>query len=148
MNVQIQNFISGKRIAVVGASQANPKTKFGNMAAKELKRRGYQVFYVHPQAEIIDGEQAYHHLSELAGRVDGLLLSLPAAKGLEVLRQAAGAGIRNVWVQAGGESPELIGLGEELKLNLVTGKCILLYATPVKGFHVIHRLVARVTGQL
>ena len=44
------------------------------------------------------------------------------------------AGIGNVWVQQGGESPELIKLGEDLNLNMVAGKCILMYATPVRGF--------------
>ena len=74
--------------------------------------------------------------------------SLPASKGAAVLGDAAAAGLRNVWVQKGGESPELIHLGEELKLNLVTGKCILMYAQPVRSFHTIHRFIARVSGKL
>jgi len=148
MNTTIQEFITGKRIALVGASRANPSSKFGNMAAAELKRRGYEVCFVHPQADTIDGEQAYPNLSALKGRVDGVLVSLPAAKGMQVLREAASAGILNVWVQQGGESAELIHLGEELKLKLVTGKCILMYAQPVRGCHAIHRFVNRVSGQL
>ena len=47
MNTQIQKFISGKRVAILGASRTNDKYKFGNMAAAELKRRGYEV---HPGA--------------------------------------------------------------------------------------------------
>jgi predicted CoA-binding protein len=148
MNTQIQEFITGKRIAVVGASRTNDKYKFGNMAATELKRRGYEVYFVHPQAESINGETVFPNLNALKGRVDGVLVSVPAAKGADVLRDAAAAGILNVWLQLGGESPELVKLGEELKLNLVTGKCILMYAQPVRGFHVIHRFVARVSGQL
>ena len=148
MNTRIQDFISGKRIAIVGASRTNDKYKFGNMAGIELKRRGYEVYFVHPQAESINGEETYPSLSALRGRVDGVLVSVPAAKGADVLRGAAAVGVRNVWVQQGGESTELIRLGEELKLNLVTGKCILMYAQPVRGFHVIHRFVARLGGQL
>lgn len=147
MDTHIQAFITGKRIAVIGASRTN-KNKFGNMAAAELKRRGYEVCFVHPQAETIDSEAVYPNLSVLEGQVDGVLVSLPAEKGADVLRDAAAAGISNVWVQQGGESAELIKLGEELKLNLVAGKCILLYAEPVRGFHSIHRFVARLTGQL
>jgi predicted CoA-binding protein len=148
MNTQIQEFISGKKIAVVGASRTNDKYKFGNMAALELKRRGYQVYLVHPQAASINGQATYPSLSALKGQVDGVLVSLPAAKGADILREAAAQGLRNVWVQLGGESPELIKLGEELKLNLVTGKCILMYALPVRSFHMIHRFVARLGGQL
>jgi predicted CoA-binding protein len=148
MNTRIREFISGKRIAVVGASRTNDKYKFGNMAAVELKRRGYEVFFVHPQAQTINGEATYPSLSALKSKVDGVLVSVPASKGMAVLQEAAAAGFRNVWVQAGGESPELIRLGEELKLNLVTGKCILMYAQPVRSFHMIHRFIARVSGQL
>jgi uncharacterized protein len=148
MNTQIQDFITARRIAIVGASRTNDKYKFGNMAAAELKRRGYEVFMVHPQAKTINDEATYPSLDVLKGRVDGLLVSVPAAKGAEVLREAAAAGIRNVWVQQGGESPELIKMGEKLKLNLVTGKCFLMYAQPVRSFHSIHRFIARLSGQL
>ena len=147
MDIGIQEFIAGKRIAVVGASRTS-KTKFGNMAAAELKRRGYEVYFVHPQAESINGETAYPNLGAVSGKVDGVLISLPADKGADVLRDAAAAGIRNVWIQQGGDSAELIDLGRELNLNLVAGRCILLYAEPIRGFHSIHRFVARVTGQL
>ena len=148
MDTSIQEFISGKRIAVVGASRSNGKNKFGNIAATELKRRGFQVYLVHPHAETIDGQATYPNLSALRGQVDGVLLSVPAAKGTDVLQEAAAVGFRKVWVTQGGESTELIKLGEELKLNLVTGKCILMYAQPVRGFHVIHRFITRLSGQL
>ena len=148
MDTRIQEFISGKRIALVGASRSNDKNKFGNMAADELKRRGYQVCLVHPQAKTINGEKVYPNLAALQGKVDGLLVILPAAKSAPVLREAAALGIRNVWLQQGAESPELIELGEELNLNMVTHKCILMYAQPVRSFHTIHRFIARVTGQL
>jgi uncharacterized protein len=148
MNTSVQEFISGKRIALVGASRTNDKYKFGNMAAAELKRRGYEIFFVHPLAETINGETTFPSLSALAGKVDSVLVCIPAAKGAQVLQDAAAAGHRNVWIQQGGESPELIELGKELGLNLVTGKCILMYAQPVRGYHTIHRFIARVTGQL
>jgi uncharacterized protein len=148
MNTNIQEFISGKRIAVVGASRSNDKYKFGNMAAAELKRRGYKIFFVHPQTETIHGEATFPSLSALSGKVDCVLVSLPASKGAGVLGEAAAAGLRNVWVQQGGESPELIQLGEKLNLNMVTGKCILMYAQPVRSFHMIHRFITRVSGNL
>lgn len=147
MNTTVQAFISGKRIAVVGASRTD-KNKFGNIAAGELKRRGYQVYLVHPGAESIFGEAAYPSLSSLQGQVDSVLVSLPAEKGAGVLREAAVVGIRNVWVQQGGESPDLVKLGEDLNLNLVTGRCILMYAQPVLGFHGVHRFVTRLSGKL
>jgi len=148
MDTRFQEFFSGKRIAIVGASRTNDKYKFGNMAAAELKRRGYEIFFVHPQAETINGEATFPSLGALTGKVDGVLVSVPASRSGPVLKEAAAAGLRNVWIQQGGESPELIQLGQQLKLNLVTGKCILMYAGPVRSFHTIHRFIARMSGKL
>jgi predicted CoA-binding protein len=148
MNTQIQEFMSGKRIALLGASRTNDKYKFGNMAAAELKRRGYEVYLVHPQAETINGMATYPSLGELKGQVDCALVSLPADKSAGVLREAAAAGITNVWIQQGGESQELIEMGKDLKLNLVTGKCFLMYAQPVPSYHAIHRFLVKLSGQL
>ena len=53
---------------------------------------------MHLQAESIDGQAAYQNLSALRGQVDGVLVSLPATKGDDVLREAASVGTRNVWV--------------------------------------------------
>jgi hypothetical protein len=33
-------------------------------------------------------------------------------------------------------------------LNLVGGKCILMYAQPVRSFHWLHRAVVKLGGQL
>ena len=65
MNTHIQEFISGKRIALAGASRTIDKCKFGNMAAAELKRRGYEVCLVHSQAEAISDFATYPSLSAL-----------------------------------------------------------------------------------
>lgn len=146
MNPSIQDFIDGKRIALAGASRSGKK--FGNAAYKELVARGYQVYLVHPEAKEIEGEPCYPNLASLKGKVDGILVCLPASQGTLILREAAALGLRNVWLQQGAETPELIALGRELGLNLVHGKCILMYAPPVRSFHLFHRGFVKLIGQL
>jgi len=146
MNSTIQEFVNGKRIALAGASRTG--NKFGNAAYKELTTRGYEVYLVHPEAQEVEGVPCYPNLASLPGEVDGVLVCLPASQGTGILREASGLGIRNVWVQQGGDSPELLSLGQELGLNLVSGKCILMYAPPVRSFHRFHRGFVRLIGQL
>ena len=146
MNASIQEFISGKRIALVGASRSGEK--FGNIAHKELKARGYEVFLVHPEAGEIDGAPCYSNLAALRGQVDGVLVSLPPSQAAEILREASAVGLQNVWLQNGAEAPQLLTLSQELGLKLVSGKCILMYAPPVRGFHWCHRAVVKLMGQL
>jgi hypothetical protein len=145
-NQAIEEFVSCQRIAVVGASRGGKK--FGNAAAKELKTRGYQVAIVHPEAKEIDGQPCYPNLTALQGQIDAVLLSVPAGQAASVMREAASLGIHHVWLQQGAESPELLALGEELGLSLVSKKCILMYAPPVKSYHGWHRGFVKLVGKL
>ena len=146
MNQAINDFINGKRIAVVGVSR-NVK-KFGNTIYTELKQRGYRVFAVNPTINEIAGDPCYPNLKALQGKIDGVLVCVPSSKGETVLREAAELGLHNVWLQQGADSPKLIKLGSELGLNMVSRKCILMYAPPVRSFHNFHRAIAKLFGQL
>lgn len=145
MNQAAKEFVEEKNVALVGVSR-NPQ-KFGQGVMRELITRGYQVYPVHPSAEEIGGVKCYPSLEALKGKVDAVWVGVKPDKGAEVLRSAAGIGVRKVWIQQGGESGELEKLGSELGLNLVTRKCILMYAEPVGPLHGIHRFFVRLFGQ-
>ncbi|MFN2150830.1 MAG: CoA-binding protein [Anaerolineales bacterium] len=145
MDQSIQNFVSKKKIAIVGASR--DCNKFGNSAAKELQARGYEVFYVHPEVNEIEGQPAYPNLEAIKDKVESVWISVSAEHGEAVLRDAAAAGLKNVWLQQGASNPELVELGKELNLELVAGKCILMYAEPVGSFHKFHQVIWKLIGQ-
>ena len=146
MDQAIQDFVNGKRIAVVGVSR--DKTKFGNTAFTELAARGYQVFAVHPTAQELAGARCYPNLAALQGQVDGALVVVSPQQAVSVLREADAIGLKNVWLQQGAESPEALALARDLGLYLVARKCVLMYAPPVRSFHAWHRAFARLFGQL
>jgi len=145
MNQAIQDFTQCKRLAVVGVSRTD--AKFGNSAYRELKQRGYDVVPIHPEMQTFDGDKCFSDFKALPDPVEAALISLPPAHVPDVLRQAAQADIRNVWLQQGAESPEAIQLGQELGLKLAHGGCILMYAGPVKGFHAFHGWVWKLIGR-
>ncbi len=145
MDQKIQDFIKSKRIAIVGASSVSGK--FGNAAAKELSERGYEVVYVHPHADEIDGQSVYPNLEAVKDKADVVWVCIPKEGGDAVLREAAEAGFSNVWLQQGASSPELVKVGQELNLDLVSGKCILMYAEPVGSIHKFHQVVWKLIGQ-
>ena len=146
MDKFIETFIQNKRLAVVGVSRSGKK--FGNIALKELKQRGYQVYLIHPQAQQIDGEPCYPSLSAVQGKVDAALISVPPKQALSVLNEASAAGIKNIWLQQGSESSEVLTQAKNLGLSVISGKCILMYAPPVRGAHGLHRFVMKLIGQL
>jgi predicted CoA-binding protein len=146
MKQAIEDFISCKRIALVGVSRSGKK--FGNTIQTELKERGYQVYIVHPEAQEIAGERCYPNLAALQGMVDGVLICVPPRHAGQVLREAVEVGLKKIWLQMGADSPEVLALARDLSVTPVSGKCILMYAQPVRSFHAWHRAFARLVGQL
>jgi predicted CoA-binding protein len=64
------------------------------------------------------------------------------------LKEAATAGIKNIWLQQGSESSEVLAQAKQLGLSVISGKCILMYAPPVRSWHGFHRFVMKLIGQL
>lgn len=146
MNQLIENFVGSKRLAVVGMSRSGKK--FGNMAGKELKAKGYEIFPVHPEAREIDGMSCYPDLKSLNGKVDGLWISVPSQKVSPILEEAAQIGLKNIWLQQGAWSTEVQTTIDRLNLQVVTKKCIMMYAQPVKSIHKFHRGIQYIFGGL
>jgi predicted CoA-binding protein len=142
----IIDFVAGKRVAVVGVSRY--AKKFGSSIYTELKGRGYQVFGVNPAVGEVSGDKCYPNLTALQGQVDGAVICIKPSSVEPVLREAAAIGLKNIWLQWGADTPENVKLGRELGLNLVSGKCILMYAEPVRSFHSFHRFFVKLFGKL
>jgi len=146
MNPLIEQFVSSKRIAVVGMSRSGKK--FGNMAAKELKAKGYEIYPVHPEAVEIDGFTCSPNLQSLTGKIDGVWISIPPKNVSPVLEEAAQIGLKNIWLQQGAWSAEVQQTIDQLNLPVVSKKCIMMYAPPVKSVHKFHRTIVGIFGGL
>ena len=146
MNPLIEQFVSSKRIAVVGMSRSGKK--FGNMAAKELKAKGYEIYPVHPETNEIDGFACYPGLKSLSGKIDGVWISIPPKNVPPVLEEAAQIGLKNIWLQQGAWSAEVQQTIDKLSLPVVSKKCIMMYAPPVKSVHKFHRTIKGIFGRL
>lgn len=142
----VDDFVSQKTLALVGMSRQSKK--FGNYAFRELTQRGYRVFPIHPVAENIEGEKCYPSLSQLPETVGGVVAVVPPAQTEKVVRDAAAAGIKRVWMQQGAGSPDAIRFCQENGISEVHGECILMFASPVKSVHNFHRWIWRLVGKL
>ncbi len=145
MDKKIEDFLKAKRLAVVGVSRSDKK--FGTAIYTELKARGFEVYGVNPQMESINGEKCYASVAELAGKVDGVVICMTPDKAVPVIREAAAAGMKRIWLQQGAQSLETARAASDAGVEPVTGKCILMYAGEVKSVHAFHRFFARLFGQ-
>lgn len=142
----VDGFLACRGLAVVGASRKG--NKFGNTILKELARKGYEVFPVHPDADRIDGRAAYPCLERLAGKVEGAVVVVPPAVTEKIVVEAADAGIKRLWLQQGAESEEAIRICGERGIDVVHGECILMFAEPAAFIHRLHRWINGVMGKL
>lgn len=142
----VQEFLSQKKLAVVGVSHTGKK--FSNIVYKELKSKGFQVFPVNPKIDNLNGECCYPNLQTLPEKVGGIVVITKSTETEKVVREASSLGIQNIWIQQGAESNEAIRFCKENKINVIHGECILMFAEPAVFFHRAHRWVWGVFGKL
>jgi len=141
----LEDFLAQKTLAVVGVSR--DRRKMGHAIFLDLKARGFRVFPVNPNAEKVGDERCYASLRLLPAPVDGALVVCPRAETERVVRDAAAAGIRRVWLQRGADTLAAVRLAEAAGLSVVAGECILMYAEPVGSVHRVHRFFRRLLGR-
>lgn len=120
----INNFITRKRFAIVGAS--NDRAKYGNKVYRDLRAKGYTVFPVNPKLELVEGDPCYPSLKDLNTPVDGVVSIVPPAVTEKIVQEAHDAGIKLIWMQPGAESQKAIELCRELGMTCVHDDCIMV----------------------
>jgi predicted CoA-binding protein len=111
-------------IALVGATD-NP-SKYGHTIYHDLKRKGYAVYPVNRQRETVDGDRAYAKLADLPQPPTIVNFVIPPRFTLHVLRQCLELGLKNVWLQPGAESPEVLEFIQEHDFNYLANACIMV----------------------
>jgi len=104
-------------VAIVGASA--DRAKFSNKAIHAHLRAGYAVFPVNPKEETIEGLKCYKSVVDIPVALDRVSLYLPPAVGIKILDDIARKGCKELWVNPGAESPELIQQAGTLGLNAI-----------------------------
>lgn len=105
-------------IAIIGAS--TNRRKYGNRAVRAYARQGYEIYPVHPTAESIEGHKAYRSILDVpVQELDRVSLYVPPAVGLAIIADIARTGAKEVWLNPGAESDELIARARALGLNVI-----------------------------
>ena len=104
-------------VAVIGASQ--DRRKFGNKAVRAYRECGYEVFPVNPKEATIEGLTAYPTLDAIDAPVDYVSLYVPPAVGVKLLPAIAAKQPKELWLNPGSESDELIEAAADLHLRTV-----------------------------
>jgi len=132
------DFLSSKRIAVTGVSR-NPAGHGSNVVYDRLVERGFEVFPVNPNAELIGDKPCYPDLASIPGGVDAVVIGTSPAHAQATIEQAVAAGITKVWmhrsVDAGSVDPSAVAYGREHGLTVIDGGCPLMFDPAADGGH-------------
>jgi predicted CoA-binding protein len=132
-------------IAIVGVSRR--RTKFGAIAYRALKDKGFTVFAIHPNLNDFDGDPCYRSLLDIKRPVDTVLVAAKPARIEDVVEQCCRIGARCLWFQQGGDYARLAQRAEDVGIQVVRDKCLLMYARNVGGIHAVHRYIWKLIGK-
>jgi len=140
----IKSFLDQKEIAIAGISR-KPE-KFGNTIFKELTGKGFHLHPIHPEITEHEGVQCYPSIEKLPSEVTALIICTKPDKTLQLVKDAIAKGIRYIWIQQGAKNEEAVDFALNQNINLVYGKCILMFADPVNSVHKFHRFISKLFG--
>ena len=122
---RIEAFLSEGPWAVVGAS--TDRSKYGNKVLRCYLQNGREAFPVHPKETEIEGLQAYPNLASLPEKPHGISIITPPHVTAAVVDEAAGLGIRHIWMQPGAEGEEALERAEAAGIEPIAGgPCLLV----------------------
>jgi predicted CoA-binding protein len=104
-----------RSVAIVGASGA--PHKFGNKAVRAYLRQGWTVYPVNPTEKTIEGLRVYPSVADLPAGVDRFSMYVPPAVGLTLLEAIKAQQPKELYINPGAESEELMSRAEALGLE-------------------------------
>jgi predicted CoA-binding protein len=148
----IDDFLAQKRIAVAGVSRQTGGAHSGNAVYLRLKARGYEVFAVNPNADMVEGDPCYHDLKSIPGGVDAVVIATAPDVAPAVAKECADLGIKRVWMHrsfgGGSVSKEAHELCRSSGIDCIAGGCPLMYGPTSDGGHRFMKVLAGLFGQL
>jgi uncharacterized protein len=112
-----------KVVAVIGAS--NDRHKFGNRAVRAYQQQGYTVIPINPHEQEVEGLKTYRSVLDVPGDIDMASFYVQPEVGEQVIAEVAQKGIREVWLNPGCDTDELIARAEALQLKPIVACSIM-----------------------
>ena len=104
-------------VAVIGASL--DRRKYGNKAVRAYRDAGHTVYPVNLKEAEIEGLKTYPEIGAVPQPLDFVSLYVPPAVGLKLLPAIAAARPKELWLNPGSESDELIEAAADLHVRTV-----------------------------
>ena len=144
MTSNYETFWEHQSFAVIGHES---KQNFPVLTYRGLKKQGKTVYPVDPSVKQIEGDRAFADLACLPEKVEAVVLEVPQEETAAWVGRAAAAGVRDVWIHMGRDTPEALVVADENGLNVRSGTCAVMYVTGGFTYHSIHKGIMKLMGK-
>jgi predicted CoA-binding protein len=151
----VQDFLSQKKIAVVGVSD---KRDTGcNLNYRKFKDTGYQVYAVNPRISEFEGDPCYPDLKSIPEKPDAVFILASPKVTDQVVQQCVDLGIKHVWMHCmmgtrpglvqgmTSVSQDAVQVCRENGIQVIPGSCPNQFLKPDFG-HAMMRVMWRTFG--
>jgi uncharacterized protein len=146
----VSEFLSQKTIAVAGVSRDHRQA--ANAVYRKLRALRYRVFAVNPNATHVEGDPCYPDLRSIPEAVEAVVIATPPDVAVQVVRQCAELGIRQVWFHRsfgqGSVAEEAVRECERRGIHCLVGGCPMMYCEPVDIGHRCMRWILKLQNRL
>jgi uncharacterized protein len=134
---QVSEFLANRTIGVAGVSR-DPR-QAANLVYRRLRDLKYRVFAINPNAEQVEGDPCYPNVQSVPEPVAAMVIATHPRAALQIVRQCAELGIRQVWFHRsfgqGSVTHDAVEECERLGINCLIGGCPMMYCKPVDFGH-------------
>jgi uncharacterized protein len=143
----IGDFIQSPQIALAGVSRN--RKKWGSVLMKALLKKGYTVYPINPNADIIGGIACRKSVRDLPAGVENLIIAVKPESAVDIVRECSRSGIKRIWFHAGSGqgsySREAAYICRLNGIEVVHGLCPLMFF-PSSGYHRLHLALKATLG--
>ncbi len=120
---EIKNFLSLKRVAVIGMSRS--KSKAAHFVPKYLLENGFDIIPINPNSDQILTKKCYKEITDVEGDIDIVDVFRPSEDVLPFVRDAIKKNPKVIWLQEGIHNEEAENLARENGISVVFNRCML-----------------------
>jgi uncharacterized protein len=146
------NFLSHKSIAVAGVSRT--KENAANLIYRKLRKEGYKVFAVNPNATTVEADICFPNLKAITEKPEAVVIVTKPEVTNIIVTECAELGIKNVWMHQGMDSKtasvsdEAVKFCKENNINVIPGGCPIMFVNNADMGHRLMLWMKNLSGSL
>ena len=122
-DAEIKNFLSLKKVAVIGMSRT--ESKAAHFVPKYLSENGFDIIPINPNSNKILNKKCYKEIIEVDGEIDIVDVFRPSEDVLPFVKEAIKKNPKVIWLQEGIHNEEAENLAREHGIDVVFNRCML-----------------------